>query len=224
MPEYILYHAATTEGVHQCAYALLKYLELYNLKPPPAHQVVIYTDRPAQLEVYGSFFHGFELRELQAGGALECLQAFCGGSRGPALYLGPGTYPVRELAPLFAAIARGAVYGARQKGREDQLAMLGFRASSVSSVQEALQTTPLQSAADFIAQYQELREFRFLLKDFFSRYQEESVPNQVKLVHPVDAAAIQAQKQDFQQLPLYVRLLKKITGKGWRISDYRSRR
>jgi len=102
--------------------------------------------------------------------------------------------------------------------------MLGFRASSVSSVQEALQTTPLQSAADFIAQYQELREFRFLLKDFFSRYQEESVPNQVKLVHPVDAAAIQAQKQDFQQLPLYVRLLKKITGKGWRISDYRSRR
>jgi hypothetical protein len=60
-----------------------------------------------------------------------------------------------------------------------------------------------------------------LLKDFFGRYQEESVPNQVKLIHNVDAKEIEIQKKNFDDLPVTSKWLRKIMGKGWNIHNYR---
>lgn len=71
-----------------------------------------------------------------------------------------------------------------------------------------------------IERYNNLKEFRILLKDFFRRYQEESVPNQVKLIHNIDAKEIEKQKINFENLPLTSKWFKKIVGKGWNISNY----
>jgi hypothetical protein len=71
-----------------------------------------------------------------------------------------------------------------------------------------------------IVQYDGLPEFRNLLRKFFTKYQEESVPNQLKLIQNFDASLIQEQKRDFQKLPLYRKLLKRITGKHWSIGEY----
>jgi hypothetical protein len=78
----------------------------------------------------------------------------------------------------------------------------------------------VKTADHAIAQYDDLREFRNLLRKFFTKYQEESVPNQLKLIQNFDAAIIQEQKRDFQKLPLYRKLLKRITGKHWSIEEY----
>ena len=62
--------------------------------------------------------------------------------------------------------------------------------------------------------YKDLKEFKILLKDFFGRYQEESVPNQVKLIHNVDAKEIEKQKNKFNELPLASKWFRKMIGKG----------
>jgi hypothetical protein len=78
----------------------------------------------------------------------------------------------------------------------------------------------VKTADHAIAQYDGLQEFRNLLRKFFTKYQEESVPNQLKLIQNFDAAIIQEQKRDFQKLPLYRKLLKRLTGKHWSIEEY----
>lgn len=78
----------------------------------------------------------------------------------------------------------------------------------------------VKTADHAIAQYDGLLEFRNLLRKFFTKYQEESVPNQLKLIQNFDAAIIQEQKRDFQKLPLYRKLLKRITGRHWSIEEY----
>jgi hypothetical protein len=59
-----------------------------------------------------------------------------------------------------------------------------------------------------------------LLNRFFGRYQEESIPNQVKLMHYIDAKKIQEQKMRFRKLPVVSRLIRKVLGTGWTISNY----
>lgn len=219
MPDHILYKAATADEVDACAYALLKHLDVCNLKP--AQSVVIYTSQPAQLEVYGSFFKGFELKPLPEADPVE---TFARGTRGSVLYLGPYTYPLKPLDDLFARIRTGSVF-ALDPGRPDPAAahpqVFGFAAEDARSFDNALRTTPHHSTDGHIASYPGFRDFRALLRDFFRRYQEESVPNQVKLLHPIDATGIRADKQAFLQLPLHRRLLRTITGKGWSISRYK---
>jgi hypothetical protein len=55
----ILYTAYSTDEIHECAYSLLKYLDVYNMKPPADHSVVVYTNDPASLEGYQSYFSKF---------------------------------------------------------------------------------------------------------------------------------------------------------------------
>ena len=74
-----------------------------------------------------------------------------------------------------------------------------------------------------IESYKDLKEFKVLLKDFLGRYQEESVPNQVKLIHNIDAKEIEKQKHEFEKLPLASKWFRKLTGKGWNIQNYQVR-
>jgi len=221
MPDHLVFHAASTAEIHQCAYALLKYLNIYNLKPPAGQAVVIYTTAPARLDMYGTFFPQFDLRETSADkSSLDCLRDFCGLHQGPVLFLGEQTYPIAELDTLFAAIGDGQVYARHQPGAG--VSALGFRSESPASPTDAM-SAPFHPLDDYMAHYPNLKEFDELLADFFTRYQEESVPNQVKLMHPINAADIEAEKTRFLQLPLTTRLLKKLTGRGWRIGNYRRR-
>ena len=66
MRKTILYIVVSLDEVYECAYSILKYLEVYNLKPPIDHSLIVYTNYPDILEAYGSFFHQFQLRPLPA--------------------------------------------------------------------------------------------------------------------------------------------------------------
>jgi hypothetical protein len=236
MPNYVIYQAISTDEVYECSYSLLKYLDVYNLKPPADHSVVIYTGKPALLEAYGSFFNSFELRETKpehfsksTGTATtgiirqaQILSEF----NGNILYLPTNAYPVKELENLFAAINRGAIYSGKtsttiQGERANPAFAIGFNSQQHSA--HTLTQSSTQAIGDFIEQYQDLKEFRKLLRDFFRRYQEESIPNQVKLMHSIDACAIQDQKNKFKKLPLLKRMLRTMMGKGWDIGKYGSR-
>lgn len=183
MRKSILYIAFTPDEVHDCAYSILKYLEVYNLNPPADHALVVYTGYPGMLEAYGSFFHSFELRAIPPNATRESLIEKVTRETGAEnlLYLNAYTYPVSEIDECFAPGA-------------------GTEGSTVS--------------------YRNLKEFRILLREFFRRYQEESVPNQVKLVHNLNAKEIERQKDEFERLPFAEKWWRKIIGRGWSISRY----
>jgi hypothetical protein len=177
MRKFILYIAFSLDEVYECAYSILKYLEVYNLKPPADHSLVVYTNHPELLEAYGSFFNRFELRPFnQTGNRSFMVSEFKKEVQGNVLYLEPNTYPVKKL--------------------DDDKSM---------------------------ECYNNLKEFSSLLKDFFGRYQEESVPNQIKLLHNIDAKEIEDQKKKFQSLPVTAKWFRKIIGKGWNIAQYKVR-
>jgi len=175
MRKIILYIAVSLDEVYESAYSILKYLEVYNLKPPVDHSLVIYTNYPDLLEAYGSFFHEFELKPLPANTDKQAvLEQFKKDAGEDVYYISSNSYPIKQI--------------------DDERS---------------------------IQSYNDLKEFRILLKDFFGRYQEESVPNQVKLIHNVDAKEIEIQKKNFDDLPVTSKWLRKIMGKGWNIHNYR---
>lgn len=174
MRKYILYITSSLNEAYECAYSILKYLEVYNLNPPAEHALVIYTDYPIVLEAYGSFFNQFELRPVpETTDKQTIISSFKEEVGGNVLYFDSNSYPINTM------------------DRDES-----------------------------IERYQNLKEFPILLKDFFRRYQEESVPNQVKLIHNIDAKEIEQQKKKFESLPLASKWLRKLTGKGWSISNY----
>jgi hypothetical protein len=181
MQQTIVYITSSLDQIYECAYSILKYLDVYNLKPPTDHKLVIFTNHPELLEVYGTFFNEFELRPIPPNEDRESiLQQVKASSTGPVHFLESNTYPVKKLETnASGTVADGAIQC-----------------------------------------YNDLREFRILLKDFFGRYQEESVPNQVKLLHNIDAKKIEEHKKQFERLPLTSRWFKKLMGKGWSINNY----
>lgn len=230
MQNTLLYTAFTTDEIHECSYSLLKYLDIYNVKPPPTHSVVIYTNDPASLEAYSSYFSNFELKDLYEKGKgpadkLNFIREFCSRREGNILYLSSAAYPVKELDPLFASMSNGAVYLSstrNEKNGEGQadLSVLGFSSSAKEHLDSIIEGGRTADAKTFIETYQDLKEFRHLLNRFFGRYQEESIPNQVKLMHPIDAKKIREQKMQFMKLPAYTRVIRKVLGTGWTISSY----
>ncbi|HEU4471820.1 MAG TPA: hypothetical protein VFR58_12085 [Flavisolibacter sp.] len=227
MRNYILYRAFDPAEIHGCAYALLKYLAAYNLKPPASHAVVIYTSQPAALEVFGSFFNEFELKELSPGGSgsgLQTVRDFACSHEGNLLYMDSATYPVKGLDEVFAGIRQGQVYADAKTIPEGSmgsgLSVLGLKAPAPVQLEKLITAGSKKSTREYIAQYGDFKEFGVLLRNFFNRYQEESIPNLVKLIHPIDAVRIRAQKAAFEQLPFYLRWARKAVGRGWSIGNY----
>ena len=174
MQKSILYITVSLDEVYECAYSILKYLEVYNLKPPVDHSLTIYTNYPELLEAYGSFFNRFELRSIPPNADKQMIiEEFRKEVGENVLYLDCNTYPVKQV--------------------DDDKS---------------------------IECYKNLKEFKILLKHFFGRYQEESVPNQVKLIHNIDAKKIEKEKNSFENLPLTSKWFRKLVGKGWDISNY----
>lgn len=78
----------------------------------------------------------------------------------------------------------------------------------------------IKTTAEYIHHYGSLKEFHHLLRLFFKKNEEESIPNLIKLLHTVDAAAIQKHKSSYEALPFYQKWLQVITGKSWSIKQY----
>jgi hypothetical protein len=81
----------------------------------------------------------------------------------------------------------------------------------------------VKTADHLVAHYWNLKEFRRLLQRFFTLNAEESIPNQIKKLHTLDAMAIQQEKNAYEQLPFFQRLFRNISGKGWKIAQYEKR-
>jgi hypothetical protein len=276
MQNFIVYRANTTDEIYECSYSLLKYLTVYNVKPPLDQTVVIYTSQPAMLEIYGPFFNQFELKDVQPSNpsSLALLKHFFKDHVGNALYLDTNTYPIAPLEPLFSDLAKGHSYvlkwnsiTGKKNGSDKTLqrielgessfetdiselkkwndSVLGFNSQYKELINEILEQTSkarsqlkpelvekwllhsnlqglnVRTAGHVIAQYDDLKEFGNLLRKFFTKYQEESVPNQLKLIQHFDAAMIQQQKKAFQSLPFHQKLLKRLTGQHWSIEKYK---
>lgn len=278
MPNLLLFQAYTSQQVAGCRYFLLKYLAIYNLKPPAQTTVVIYTNEPEAFEGFTNFFPHFQMPELlwdtsvQALTKTRLLQQTFLQTGGNVLYCDAATYPLQPLESVFADIEKGAVYlHAPQRHNESELqsalgknaalrdktatavaapqsritvwdtAVVGINKHHNQQLQTLLQkeeaapnklatdyayttvlseTGKLKSAAKFIFDYSAFKEFNQLLETFFIKTEEESIPNQVKAVHHLDAAAIQQQKEVFQQQPLFKKWLQIISGKRWNIQQY----
>ena len=132
MSNFIIYHVSTVEEVHECAYSLLKCLDLYNLKPPADLAINIYTGQPALLEAYGSFFYSFELHDVARNESkYSLIRKFCSQHAGNVLFLDSNVYPAKPLEGLFSDLARGNVYASAGSektapAQQKDFAVLGF--------------------------------------------------------------------------------------------------
>ena len=280
MPNYLLFHAHTAQQVTQCRYFLLKYLSLYNLKPPTETTVVVYTHQPVAFEGFTSFLPFFEMRDVAVlpnnAAKTTVLHQFLNRKNGNALYCDAASYPVQPLEPLFESIKKGDLFlHAPHRYPENELskafrkftslrdhtatspktpptlpvtvwrtAIIGINTQHMELLEKTMQVeTPLErsvtidaavtkvfsdagkinSAAPYIFDYSQFKEFSQLLQHFFTKNEEESIPNQVKMLHHIDAAAMQQQKEQFQQLPVLKKWMHTLTGKQWSIKKYESK-
>ena len=118
----VLEGSRDTVRINTCRYALLKYLEVYNLNPPPAIAVYVYTDQPALFESFIPFIDHFEIKEVsetqfkQWHGSpgfpqrvkMKILEEVLEHINGNVLYLDTDTCIQNSLEPHFASIENGA--------------------------------------------------------------------------------------------------------------------
>ena len=120
----------------------------------------------ALLEAYGSYFNSFELKEIEGD-----LKSVFDLYKGNIIYLPSNAYPVQELDTLFAAINRTAIYKGREQNspqefKDQQLPVIAFNNLN-QDINFILRSANTQNINEFVAQYDDLKEFRNLLRDFF---------------------------------------------------------
>ncbi len=237
MQNYLLYQATgSIDQINECRYALIKYLSLYNLKTSPATSVIIYTDRPAMFETFTSFFEHFEMKPSIAISKFETINNSLVEYEGNLLFCDTDTYPVKPLEILFNDLANGEVYlleeGLKKEtslrkmviglnsSNKKYLQSIIQEAGTPNAIQHDLQLPEIKNAGLFFRHYKHLPEFKKLLHSFFTKTEEESVPNLIKAAHYFDAEQIQKDKEQYFTLPFYKKWFKTITGTGWSIKQY----
>jgi hypothetical protein len=283
--------------VNECRYALLKYLQVYNLTPPADTAVVIYTDTPDAFADFEPFFHQLGTRQLTKETAqnwrgtinfvhrvkIEMLLDFGQRFSGNVLYCDTDTYPVAPIEPLFAEIESGRFFMHQYEGMIDKkenpsfhkweqflstkpihynnqrvafdkslrmfnAGVVGLNSQYRELLQDVLALTDavyaqfpkhiaeqfafsyvlqkrgvVRPANHFIAHYWNLKEFRRLLHTFFTRNAEESIPNLIKKLHVLDAMKIQEEKNAYERLSFLQKLVRNVSGRGWKIAPYEKR-
>lgn len=237
MQNFILYQATESIGqVNECRYALIKYLSLYNLKPPQNTSVIVYTDRPAMFEAFTSFYEHFEMKEPVVNSRYETIDNALSEFQGNVLFCETDTYPVMPLETLFEDLENGKIYlfdeGINEESSsynlviglnstdKKNLANIIKQTKSSDSVQHDLKPSQVKSAANYFRHYRNLPEFKKLLHSFFSKTEEESVPNLIKAAHNFDAEQIKKDKEQYFTLPFYKKWFKNLSGKAWSIKQY----
>ena len=237
MQNYLLYQAtARIDQINECRYALLKYLSLYNLKVPHTTSVIIYTDRPAMFEAFSSFFEHFEMKPPGATSKFEIISSSLVEYEGNFLFCDTDTYPVKPLENLFKDLENGKIYLFEEAVKKEQLSrnmILGLNNSNQKNlqrlmkevspqigVQHDLKPPEIKNAGMFFRHYKNLPEFKKLLHSFFTKTEEESIPNLIKAAHYFDSEQIQKDKEQYYTLPFYKKWFRNMTGTGWSIKQY----
>jgi len=295
MQNSILYLAHSDLGyINECRFSLLKYLSIYNLKPPGHTAIVVYTDRPQLFEIFIPFFEQFHIEEVTQAqikawqGSInyihraktEVIKNFFQQFGGNLIFLDTDAYLTQPIDNLWTEIESGTVYMQQSEGVIDSSKNGEFKKwdnflknnpvqynnqtfaytpdfevwnSGLIGVNQRLapvfddvlnlidaihaqfpkhiteqvscsyvlqQHATLQPASAYMVHYWNLKEFRKFLNHFFKIYEEESIPNLVKLAHPIDAAAIQKEKETFDALPVHKKWIAMLTGKKWNIDTY----
>lgn len=295
MRNYILYLAHSDLGyINECRFSLLKYLSVYNLKPPAHTAIAIYTDKPQLFENFIPFFQHFEIQELTPAqikewqGAINyvhrakpmVIKSFCKHFEGSLLFMDTDTYITAPIENIWNKIENGGVVMHQSEGVIDSSKNAEFRkwdlflkngniqfgdqkfqysadfevwnsgVLGVSQKQLPLfddviqlidaihtqfpkhiteqvacsyllqQKAKIYPAKDNIIHYWNLKEFRKFLNVFFRKNEEESIPNQVKLAQPIDAADIQQQKHAYEVLPFYKKWMLQLQGRHWHIDKH----
>ena len=129
--QYILYLAHSKEGyINECRFSLLKYLSVYNLKPPADTAVVIYTDKPALFENFIPFFKAFYLEPVtpetvkgwQEGTGYvhrakpKMIQDFFTKYKGNLIFFDTDTYITAPIEPLWQGIENGDIFLHQSEG------------------------------------------------------------------------------------------------------------
>ena len=119
MQHYLLYRAyGDLHYIDECRYSLLKYLSVYNLKPPANITVVVYTDKPALFEAFEPFFHYFEIKEMPAkalrknsdSAKIDFIKDFVLEHNGNTIYCNSDTYFTQPVTEAFEGIEKGNFY------------------------------------------------------------------------------------------------------------------
>lgn len=149
----ILYQAyGGTDFINECRYALLKYLQVYNLKPPADTGIYIYTDQPHLFSDFSPFFHRLSLLPLTAETVKEwrgpqnfvhrvkikMMMDFLEQFDGNLLYCDTDTYAKAPLEGLFSTLANDRFVMHTYEGVIDKTQFPAFH-----KWEKFLATTPL---------------------------------------------------------------------------------
>lgn len=141
MQNAILFQAyGGTDFVNECRYALLKYLQVYNLHPPADTGVFVYTDAPHLFSDFETFFPRLSYFPLAAETLkqwegpqqfvhrvkIKMIQDFLQRFEGSLLYCDTDTYAKAPLENLFGEIEKGSLYLHTYEGQIDKTRFPSF--------------------------------------------------------------------------------------------------
>lgn len=232
MKNYLVYlDCYTEEHINQCRYALLKYLSVYNLTPPVAIGVIVYTNKPAAFEIFHTFFKEMlviENRNQKHSNSKINLQNIIASYPGNLLFCQPYCYIKKSIEDVFKRIENGGsvLYNENSSGASLKSTQ-NFGNAPVQSIcshepsyKSGGQILP---ASDYFVSYEGVKEVTKLLKIFFNRNEEESVPNLVKRIHYLDAETIQKEVMVCNKTSVFQKLLALVTGKNNIVQRYQNK-
>ena len=139
---YITYLAHGDTGyINECQFSLLKFLQVYNLRPPASTAILIYTDKPQVFESFIPFFQKFIIEQvdeekikswMQGTGYVhrakskmieEALQKYSSN----LLFFDTDTYITAPIDAIWKNISNGVIYLHESEGTISRKASLQFR-------------------------------------------------------------------------------------------------
>ena len=97
-------------SINECRYFLLHYLAIYNLHPPSAIKIMVYTNKPAYFEAYKPFFSDFDMLAYETKSKMALLQEASRNEPGVLLFCETSTYLSQPIETLFSDISKGNPY------------------------------------------------------------------------------------------------------------------
>jgi len=282
------------DNINKCRYAILKYLEVYNLNPPSDVAIFLYTDQPAYFESFMPHFNQFGIKELSLSQAKEwagkagysgrikmhTLAEVNSHFHGNVLFLNNNCFLTAPVAGIFSEIEAGNFYmhsslGEFTNSNNAQVqklskllsgntfqsngnplqttdlklfnpSVIGINSSSKEVIEDVIELSDLiykqyphpiseafaysycfqankrqvKSCAEKVSYYKDEKNLLRLLRGFFEKNTEESVPNLVKALNKLDIESIWKKKLEFDSLPFYRKWINTLVGKGWNIKSY----
>lgn len=141
-------------------------------------------------------------------------------------------YPA-PIEPDFQVMHAGVVgIGSRYESMLDEVISLSdklqgklskVRANNLAYTKVFRTTGRLMPAPESLACYRYLPEFKWLLKKFFEKNQEESIPGMIKSLQLISPGPIEEKKKHYEALPVYKKILQTLSGRKWSIREYEKR-